>query len=76
MGYYCTRHGYALGQRLYCQPFADFRFFLAAYLAVFAGILIYIGASDLLPEAHSKEKAFRVLLIMEAVRFLAQLLLI
>lgn len=36
------------------------------YLAVFAGFLLYIGASDLLPEAHSREKSYKVLGLMLA----------
>ena len=32
--------------------------FLAIYLGFFAGFLLYIGASDLLPEAHSKHSTF------------------
>ncbi len=39
---------------------------ISAYLALFGGFLLYIGASDLLPEAHSKEKAWKVLSLMLA----------
>lgn len=31
--------------------------FLALYLGFFAGFLLYIGASDILPEAHSKDSS-------------------
>ena len=33
---------------------------LRLYLGFFAGFLLYIGASDLLPEAHSKHSSFRM----------------
>lgn len=32
--------------------------FLVLYLGFFAGFLLYIGASDILPEAHSKNSSF------------------
>jgi zinc transporter ZupT len=32
--------------------------FLVIYLGFFAGFLLYIGASDILPEAHSKKSSF------------------
>ncbi|MEI7452342.1 MAG: ZIP family metal transporter [Candidatus Falkowbacteria bacterium] len=32
--------------------------FLVLYLGFFAGFLLYIGASDILPEAHSQESSF------------------
>ena len=32
--------------------------FLVLYLGFFAGFLLYIGASDILPEAHSKRSSF------------------
>ena len=32
--------------------------FLILYLGFFAGFLLYIGASDILPEAHSKNSSF------------------
>jgi zinc transporter ZupT len=32
--------------------------FLVLYLGAFAGFLLYIGASDILPEAHSKKSSF------------------
>jgi ZIP family zinc transporter len=34
---------------------------LPLYLGFFAGFLLYIGASDLLPEAHSKQSSYRLL---------------
>lgn len=33
---------------------------LVLYLGFFAGFLLYIGASDLLPEAHSKHSSFKM----------------
>jgi len=33
--------------------------FLVLYLGFFAGFLLYIGASDILPEAHSQESSFK-----------------
>ncbi|HUD44353.1 MAG TPA: ZIP family metal transporter [Patescibacteria group bacterium] len=36
-------------------------YFLILYLGFFAGFLLYIGASDLLPEAHSKHSSFRMI---------------
>ena len=36
--------------------------FLLWYLGFFAGFLLYIGASDILPEAHSEKSNFKVLL--------------
>ncbi len=33
---------------------------LVLYLGFFAGFLLYIGASDLLPEAHSKHSSFKL----------------
>lgn len=41
-----------------------FRFpenFLIIYLGFFAGFLLYIGASDILPEAHRKESSLRLI---------------
>jgi ZIP family zinc transporter len=35
--------------------------FLVLYLGVFAGFLLYIGASDILPEAHSKHSSYKVI---------------
>ena len=35
--------------------------FLILYLGFFAGFLLYIGASDILPEAHSKDSSFRTI---------------
>jgi zinc transporter ZupT len=31
---------------------------LTLYLAFFAGFLLYIGASEILPEAHSKHSSY------------------
>jgi ZIP family zinc transporter len=36
--------------------------FLVLYLGFFAGFLLYIGASDILPEAHSQNSSFRTIL--------------
>lgn len=36
-------------------------FFLFLYLGFFAGFLLYIGASDILPEAHREKSSFKVL---------------
>lgn len=36
-------------------------FILQLYLGFFAGFLLYIGASDLLPEAHSKHSSYRLI---------------
>jgi ZIP family zinc transporter len=33
--------------------------FLVLYLGFFAGFLLYIGASDILPEAHSEHSSYR-----------------
>lgn len=33
---------------------------LIAYLGLFAGFLLYLGASDLLPEAHSKHSSYKM----------------
>lgn len=35
--------------------------FLLWYLGFFAGFLLYIGASDILPEAHSKQSSFKLI---------------
>lgn len=35
--------------------------FLLWYLGFFAGFLLYIGASDILPEAHSKNSSFKTI---------------
>lgn len=35
--------------------------FLVLYLGFFAGFLLYIGASDILPEAHSKRSSFQLI---------------
>ena len=37
--------------------------FLVLYLGFFAGFLLYIGASDILPEAHSKHSSFKTILL-------------
>ncbi len=37
--------------------------FLVLYLGFFAGFLLYIGASDILPEAHSKHSSLRLILL-------------
>ncbi|MDO8601294.1 MAG: ZIP family metal transporter [bacterium] len=36
-------------------------YFLTLYLGVFAGFLLYIGASDILPEAHSKHSSLKMI---------------
>lgn len=35
--------------------------FLVLYLGFFAGFLLYIGASDILPEAHSKQSSYSLM---------------
>jgi len=35
--------------------------FLVLYLGFFAGFLLYIGASDILPEAHSKQSSYKLI---------------
>jgi zinc transporter ZupT len=35
--------------------------FLVLYLGFFAGFLLYIGASDILPEAHSQHSSYRLI---------------
>jgi zinc transporter ZupT len=35
--------------------------FLILYLGFFAGFLLYIGASDLLPEAHSEHSSYKMI---------------
>jgi len=35
--------------------------FLILYLGVFAGFLLYIGVSDILPEAHSKHSSLKMI---------------
>ena len=35
--------------------------FLTLYLGFFAGFLLYIGASDILPEAHSKQSSYKLI---------------
>ncbi len=36
-------------------------YFLMLYLGFFAGFLLYIGASDILPEAHSKHSSYKTI---------------
>jgi ZIP family zinc transporter len=36
---------------------------LVLYLGVFAGFLMYIGASDILPQAHSKQSSVSTLML-------------
>lgn len=36
-------------------------YFLVLYLGFFAGFLLYIGASDILPEAHSKRSSYKLI---------------
>ncbi len=36
-------------------------YFLVLYLGFFAGFLLYIGSSDLLPEAHSKHSSWKMI---------------
>lgn len=36
-------------------------YFLVLYLGFFAGFLLYIGISDILPEAHSKQSSFKLI---------------
>jgi ZIP family zinc transporter len=36
-------------------------YYLTLYLGFFAGFLLYIGASDILPEAHSKESSYKIM---------------
>lgn len=47
----------ALSTLLFALP--EYGLFL--YLGIFAGIILYIGASDILPEAHSKESSYRMI---------------
>ncbi|MFA5871908.1 MAG: ZIP family metal transporter [Parcubacteria group bacterium] len=35
--------------------------FMALYLGFFAGFLLYIGASDILPQAHSKKSSYKLI---------------
>ncbi len=37
--------------------------FVVLYLGFFAGFLLYIGASDILPEAHSKHSSYKTILL-------------
>ena len=37
--------------------------FLVLYLGFFAGFLLYIGASDILPEAHSQDSSYKTILM-------------
>jgi ZIP family zinc transporter len=43
---------------LFFQPSESF---LVLYLGFFAGFLLYIGASDILPEAHSKDSSLKTI---------------
>ncbi|MBX4206099.1 ZIP family metal transporter [Candidatus Microgenomates bacterium] len=36
---------------------------LLLYLGFFAGFLLYIGAADILPEAHSEESSYKTILM-------------
>lgn len=36
-------------------------YFLVLYLGFFAGFLLYIGASDILPEAHAKNSSYKLI---------------
>jgi zinc and cadmium transporter len=36
-------------------------YFLTLYLGFFGGFIMYIGASDILPEAHSKHSSFKII---------------
>ena len=36
-------------------------YFLVLYLGFFAGFLLYIGASDILPEAHSEHSSYKLM---------------
>lgn len=38
-------------------------YFLVLYLGFFAGFLLYIGASDILPEAHSKYSSYKTIFL-------------
>jgi len=45
--------------------------FLVLYLGFFAGFLLYIGASDILPEAHSQESSYqKIALTLAGVVFI------
>jgi ZIP family zinc transporter len=35
--------------------------YLVLYLGFFAGFLLYIGASDILPEAHSEHSSYKLM---------------
>jgi zinc transporter ZupT len=35
--------------------------FMVLYLGFFAGFLLYIGASDILPQAHSKKSSYKLM---------------
>jgi zinc transporter ZupT len=37
--------------------------FMILYLGFFAGFLLYIGASDILPQAHSKNSSYKLMLL-------------
>ncbi|MCL5432035.1 MAG: ZIP family metal transporter [Patescibacteria group bacterium] len=49
----------ALSTRLFSVP----ENILLLYLGFFAGFLLYIGASDILPEAHSEHSSYRTLFL-------------
>jgi ZIP family zinc transporter len=38
-------------------------YFLVLYLGFFAGFLLYIGASDILPEAHSEHSSYKLMVL-------------
>jgi ZIP family zinc transporter len=39
------------------------KYYLVLYLGAFAGFLLYIGATDILPEAHSKKSSYKTILL-------------
>jgi len=41
--------------------FAVPAYFLFLYLGFFAGFLLYIGASDVLPEAHAEQSSYKLM---------------
>lgn len=49
----------ALSTKLYSLP----ENMLLVYLGFFAGFLLYIGASDILPEAHSEKSSYKTILL-------------
>lgn len=38
-------------------------YFLVLYLGLFGGFIVYIGASDILPEAHSNHSSFKLIVL-------------